>query len=65
MPTAIDLIITATFTGFGVALGNLMFVKIQDMWKKHKENAKNIGEKLGSGFNKTFINKNLSGIERE
>ena len=52
---AFDLIITATATGFGVCIGQFMFEQIKQLWKKHKENAQKVGEKIGSGINKTFI----------
>lgn len=55
--SAIDIIMTATATGFGVALGNLLFEQIKTKWKIHKERAMKIGEKIGSGINKRFINK--------
>ncbi len=37
--TAIDMILTATFTGFGVAIGQFMFEQIKKRWAIHKEHA--------------------------
>ena len=51
------MVMTATFTGFGVAIGQFMFEQIKKRWAIHKEHAKLFGEKIGSGINKTFINK--------
>jgi hypothetical protein len=55
--TAIDMILTATFTGFGVAIGQFMFEQIKKRWAIHKEHAMKFGQRIGSGINKTFINK--------
>lgn len=55
--TAIDGVMTATFTGFGVAIGQFMFEQVKKMIAKHKENAEKLGTQIGSGINKTFINK--------
>ena len=55
--SAIDIIMTATATGFGVAVGQFVFEQVKKRWNIHKEKAMKIGEKIGSGINKRFINK--------
>lgn len=54
---AIDGVLTATFTGFGVAIGQFMFEQVKKIIAEHKKKAQTLGEQIGTGINKTFINK--------